>query len=216
MHHEKIFIYQLLPRLFGNKGGANKQHGTLEENGCGKFNDLSNKILRKIKESGYTHVWYIGVLAHASMTDYTAYGIPRQYPEIIKGKAGSPYAIRDYYDVDPDLATNIPKRMQEFENLVGRTQKVGLKVIIDFVPNHVARNYQSISKPGNLVDLGKKMINKLPSHRKTIFTISRATHSAFNSTTTIRGRMPTGKIPPKSQEMIVSPTNPPNMIGMKQ
>jgi len=156
MHHEKIFIYQLLPRLFGNKGGANKQHGTLEENGCGKFNDLSNKILRKIKESGYTHVWYIGVLAHASMTDYTAYGIPRQYPEIIKGKAGSPYAIRDYYDVDPDLATNIPKRMQEFENLVGRTQKVGLKVIIDFIPNHVARNYQSISKPGNLVDLGEE------------------------------------------------------------
>jgi glycosidase len=155
MSHRKIFIYQLLPRLFGNKGGANKRYGTLEENGCGKFNDLTNSVLRKIKECGYSHVWYIGVLAHASKTDYTTFGIPQQFPEIVKGNAGSPYAIRDYYDVDPDLATNIPKRMQEFENLVSRTQKNGLKVIIDFVPNHVSRNYQSICKPANIADLGE-------------------------------------------------------------
>lgn len=155
MNFKKIFIYQLLPRLFGNKGGANKLHGTLEENGCGKFDDLSDKILRVIKENGYTHVWYIGVLAHASKTDYTDFGIPPQYPEIVKGKAGSPYSIRDYYDVDPDLAVNVPNRIQEFEKLVRRTQKVGLKVIIDFVPNHVARNYQSICKPADIADLGE-------------------------------------------------------------
>ena len=114
MLNEKIVIYQLLPRLFGNRNSSNRYKGGIEENGAGKFNDISTKVLEQLKESGYTHVWYIGVIAHASTTDYTAYGIPAQYPEIIKGKAGSPYAIRDYYDVNPDLAEEVPNRMKEF------------------------------------------------------------------------------------------------------
>lgn len=155
MRKNKIFIYQLLPRLFGNSATGNKQNGTIEENGCGKFKDISDTVLQKIKENGYTHVWYIGILAHASATDYTRFGIPAEYPEIIKGKAGSPYAIRDYYDVDPDLSINIPRRMQEFEALIHRTHKAGLKVIIDNVANHVARNYRSVSKPDDTSDLGE-------------------------------------------------------------
>ena len=155
MQNNKLFIYQLLPRLFGNSFSENKHNGSIEENGCGKFNDITDKVLRQIRENGYTHVWYIGVLAHASVTDYTAFGIPEEYPGIIKGKAGSPYAVRDYYDVDPDLAVDIHNRMDEFENLIKRTHKAGLKVIIDNVPNHVARNYRSVSKPDNVRDFGQ-------------------------------------------------------------
>lgn len=152
---EKIFIYQLLPRLFGNRSNALIKSGTIEENGSGKFNDITSEILVKLKENGYTHIWYIGVIAHASATDYTSFGIPKEYPEIIKGKAGSPYAIRDYYDVDPDLAEDVSNRMVEFQELVKRTHDAGLKVIIDNVPNHVARNYNSVNKPLSVKDLGK-------------------------------------------------------------
>lgn len=159
--NRKLFIYQLLPRLFGNTAVPDKINGSLEENGVGKFNAISDTVLRKIKANGYTHIWYIGVLAHASATDYTAYGIPGEYPEIIKGKAGSPYAVRDYYDVDPDLAVDIPDRMGEFEALIQRTHAAGLKVIMDHVPNHVARNYHSISKPEGVKDFGADDDNSL-------------------------------------------------------
>lgn len=155
MRNHKLFIYQLFPRLFGNRSKTNKWNGTIEENGSGKFNDISDMVLQKIKDNGYTHVWYIGVIAHASTTDYTGYGIPEEYPEIIKGKAGSPYAIRDYYDVDPDLAVDVQQRMTELENLIHRTHKAGLKVIIDNVPNHVARNYRSVNKPEGVADFGE-------------------------------------------------------------
>ncbi len=154
--NQKLFIYQLLPRLFGNKATANKINGSIEDNGSGKFNDISDTILQKIKGYGYSHIWYIGIIAHASTTDYTMYGLPMEYPEIIKGKAGSPYAIRDYYDVDPDLAVNVRERMDEFEALVRRTHAAGLKVIIDNVPNHVARNYCSVNKPEGVEDFGEK------------------------------------------------------------
>ena len=150
----KPFIYQLFPRLFGNAESVNIFNGTLKENGCGKFNDITDAVLKQIANNGYTHIWYIGVPAHASATDYTAYGIPRPYPEIVKGNAGSPYAIRDYYDVDPDLADHVPHRMREFEQLVARTHRAGLKVLIDHVPNHVARDYRSVNRPQGVKELG--------------------------------------------------------------
>ncbi len=153
--NKKIFIYQILLRLFGNQNITNKPNGTMEENGSGKFDDISEKVLKTLAKNGYTHIWLIGVLAHASTTEYMQYGIPKEFPEIIKGKAGSPYAIRDYYDVDPDLAVNVQNRMQEFEELVGRIHKNGLKVIIDFVPNHLARNYKSVNKPMGVKDFGE-------------------------------------------------------------
>ena len=150
----KIIIYQVLPRLFGNKNTTNKLNGSLKENGSGKFDHFTNKALDEIKKMGFTHVWYTGVIAHASKTDYTQYGIPKQHPEIIKGTAGSPYAIRDYYDVDPDLAVNVENRMKEFEIMVDRTHKMGMDVIIDFVPNHLARDYKSVMKPKGVSEFG--------------------------------------------------------------
>ncbi|WP_234461981.1 alpha-amylase family glycosyl hydrolase [Pedobacter segetis] len=155
MGDKKIVIYQLLPRLFGNTNTTNKTYGSLEENGTGKFNDIDEKALNGLKELSVNYVWYTGIIAHASLTDYSKFGIPNSDADVVKGIAGSPYAIRDYYDVDPDLAVNVPNRMQEFENLVQRTHAAGLKVIIDFVPNHVARGYHSNVKPKGVEDFGE-------------------------------------------------------------
>lgn len=152
---EKIFIYQVFPRLFGNTKSLNKENGSIEENGVGKFSSFSEKALAEIKKMGFTHIWYLGILEHASKTDYSEHGIPKDNPDVIKGNAGSPYAIRDYYDVSPDLADNVENRMDEFEDLIKRTHKAGLKVIIDFVPNHVARQYHSDAKPRKIKDFGE-------------------------------------------------------------
>ncbi len=152
---KKLVIYQMMTRLFGNVKTLNKPYGTLEENGCGKFEDISDKALAGIKELGVTHVWYTGVLEHAVLTDYTEFGIPLDDADVVKGRAGSPYAIKDYYDVDPDLAVDVKNRMMEFERLIARTHGQDLKVIIDFVPNHVARSYHSDAKPEDENDLGQ-------------------------------------------------------------
>lgn len=152
---EKVIIYQIFTRLFGNRSLSRKENGSIAENGCGKFADFTPTVLKDIRSMGITHVWYTGVIRHATQTDYTRYGIPCQHPAIVKGKAGSPYAITDYYDVAPDLATDINQRMTEFERLVERSHAAGLKVIIDFVPNHVARQYQSVCKPKKVKDLGE-------------------------------------------------------------
>ena len=152
---EKVIIYQIFTRLFGNRNLSRNEHGTIAENGCGKLADFTPEVLKDIKKMGVSHVWYTGVIRHATQTDYTAYGIPRQHPAIVKGRAGSPYAITDYYDVDPDLAVDVNHRMDEFEQLVARTHEAGLKVIIDFVPNHVARQYHSVCKPKKVKDLGE-------------------------------------------------------------
>ena len=151
----KTIIYQLLPRTFANFCTNRKNNGTIQENGCGKFNLITTKALREIKNLGATHVWYTGVIEHATQTDYSEFGITPDHPSVVKGKAGSPYAIKDYYDVDPDLAENVDNRMAEFEALIERTHKAGLKVIIDFVPNHVARQYHSDAKPAGIADLGE-------------------------------------------------------------
>ena len=152
---EKVLIYQVLPRLFGNNNTNRKENGTIEENGCGKLNHFNDTILARIHDMGFTHIWYTGVIRHATQTNYSSYGIPTQHAEVVKGKAGSPYAITDYYDIDPDLAENVSMRMAEWESLIERTHKAGMKVIMDFVPNHVAREYHSICKPAGVRDLGE-------------------------------------------------------------
>ena len=155
MKSEKLILYQVFTRLYGNRNTTRKENGTIEENGCGKLNDFTPSALKKIREMGVSHIWYTGIIRHATMTDYSAFGIPRQHPAVVKGRAGSPYAITDYYDIDPDLAVDVAQRMQEFEALIERTHKAGMKVIIDFVPNHVARQYHSICKPDGVKDLGE-------------------------------------------------------------
>ncbi len=152
---KKFAIYQVLPRLFGNQNRTKKYKGNIEENGCGKLNDFTPKALEEIKKMGFTHIWYTGVIEHATQTDYTFYNIRKDNNDIVKGKAGSPYAIKDYYDIDPDLAVNVEERIEEFEALVKRTHKAGLKVLIDFVPNHTARQYFSDKKPKNIKDFGE-------------------------------------------------------------
>jgi len=152
---KKMVIYQMMTRLFGNQNATNKKYGTLEENGVGKFVDINEVALKGIKELGVTHIWYTGVIEHALLTDYSTFGIPVDDADVVKGIAGSPYAIKDYYDVNPDLAMDIKNRIQEFENLIERTHIQGMKVIIDFVPNHVARGYKSDAKPAGVKDLGE-------------------------------------------------------------
>ena len=151
---EKLVVYQVFTRLFGNKVKTNKPWGTISENGVGKFNDFTDVALQEIKKLGVTHIWYTGVLHHAVINDYTSIGISNDDPDVVKGRAGSPYAVKDYYQVDPDLAVNPAQRMKEFENLITRSHKNGLKVIIDIVPNHIARKYEGKNNPKNVTDFG--------------------------------------------------------------
>ncbi len=151
---QKLVIYQMLPRLFANRVKECVPDGTVEQNGSGKLNNITLAVLKAIKGLGVSHIWYTGVIEHAHCTDYSAYGICPDNKYIVKGKAGSPYAIKDYYDIDPDLAEDVPARMAEFEALVKRTHDAGLKVVMDFVPNHVARRYHSDSAPAGAEDFG--------------------------------------------------------------
>ena len=83
----KPIIYQLFPRWFTNYNETRKPSGSKEENGCGRFVDINERALQAIADLGATHVWYTGIIRHATA----------QYnnPAITKGKAGSPYAITD-------------------------------------------------------------------------------------------------------------------------
>lgn len=151
---KKEVVYQVFTRLFGNTNTTNTPWGTIEENGVGKFADFSEKALTEIKALGVTHIWYTGVPHHAVINDYTEYGISNDDPDVVKGRAGSPYAVKDYYNVDPDLAIDPSKRLEEFKALVDRTHNAGMKVIIDIVPNHVARNYEGKTNPDGVEDFG--------------------------------------------------------------
>lgn len=150
----KVVVYQVFTRLFGNKETRNKPWGTIAENGVGKFADFTDLALQQIKQLGVTHIWYTGVPHHALVNDYTKYGISNDDPDVVKGRAGSPYAVKDYYNVNPDLATDPAKRLQEFEALIERSHKAGLKVIIDIVPNHIARKYEGKHNPKGVRDFG--------------------------------------------------------------
>ena len=150
MERARIVIYSVLPRLWGNTEGGCTPNGTLEENGSGKFSSWTEEALSYVKSLGCTHLWLIGVIEHATATAYK--GIEADPSEIVKGVAGSPYAIKDYYDVSPELADVVEERMDEFHSLIERVHKAGLKLIIDFVPNHVARTYASDAAPKGVKD----------------------------------------------------------------
>ena len=145
---DKPIIYQVLPRLWGNMNESNITNGTLDQNGTGRFSDMDSASLDYIRWLGCSHVWYTGVIRHA--TKESTHGCMPSNPQFVKGNAGSPYAITDYYDVNPYLADNPDNRMAEFEELLKRTHDAGLKAIIDFVPNHVSRDYGKVSPvPGH-------------------------------------------------------------------
>lgn len=151
---KKEVVYQVFTRLFGNKNTNNKPWGTIEENGVGKFNDFTDKALQEIKDLGVSYIWYTGVPHHALIRDYTAIGVSNDDPDIIKGRAGSPYAVKDYYNVNPDLAVDPANRLQEFDALIVRTHEAGLKLLIDIVPNHIARKYEGLNNPEGVRDFG--------------------------------------------------------------
>ena len=140
----KIVIYQILTRLFGNTKTTNVPFGTLQENGVGKFSDINDQALIELHKLGITHVWYTGVIEHAVLSDYTKYGIPLDDADVVKGRAGSPYAIKDYYDVNPDLADNVENRMKEFEGLIDRTHQQNLKVIIESTLFYNSKLFKSL------------------------------------------------------------------------
>lgn len=154
MKKKKAVVYQVFTRLFGNTNTTNRPWGTIDENGVGKFSDFDDKALSEIKNLGITHIWYTGVPHHAVINDYTDFGISNDDPDVVKGRAGSPYAVKDYYNVNPDLAVDPANRLGEFKALIQRTHKHGMKVLIDIVPNHVARNYEGLTNPEGVQDFG--------------------------------------------------------------
>ena len=151
---KKEVVYQVFTRLFGNTNTNNKAWGTIEENGVGKFSHFTDLALNEIKDLGVTYIWYTGVPHHALIRDYSSIGVSNDDPEVVKGRAGSPYAVKDYYNVNPDLAENPANRLLEFEALIARTHKAGMKVIIDIVPNHIARKYEGKNNPEGVRDFG--------------------------------------------------------------
>ncbi|MEZ9460358.1 alpha-amylase family protein [Vibrio splendidus] len=169
MYNKKHSIYQVFTRLFGNQNTQNIPWGTIEQNGIGKFSDFTDKALSEIKELGITHIWYTGVPHHAVINDYKDIGISDDHPSVVKGRAGSPYAVKDYYSVNPDLADDPAKRLEEFEALIKRSHDNGLKVIIDIVPNHIARNYQGLNNPEGVRDFGDQDDTTVEYHRNNNF-----------------------------------------------
>ncbi|MGF1758587.1 alpha-amylase [Photobacterium sagamiensis] len=166
---EKHVVYQVFTRLFGNTKTINKPWDTLEENGVGKFDDFTNKALSEIKQLGVSHIWYTGVPHHALVRDYSEYGIASDHPSVVKGRAGSPYAVKDYYNVNPDLAVDPANRLEEFKALIERSHRHGLKVIIDIVPNHVARRYQGLTNPEGVECFGASDDTAVAYHRDNNF-----------------------------------------------
>jgi glycosidase len=166
---KKAVVYQVFTRLFGNTNTTNKPWGTIEENGVGKFVDFTDEALAQINDLGITHIWYTGVPHHALINDYTEYGISNDDPDVVKGRAGSPYAVKDYYNVNPDLAVDPSNRLGEFRDLIKRTHKQGMKVIIDIVPNHVARKYEGLTNPKGVTDFGAEDDITVEYHRDNNF-----------------------------------------------
>lgn len=152
----KMVVYQMMFHLWGNTQEAPVFNGSMQQNGVTKFKDLSTVALKQLKARGITHLYATGIIEHASMEDFSAYGSPLDHPEVVKGRAGSPFAIKDYYDVNPFLADNPAQRMQEFKAMLDRVHAQGLALIIDFVPNHLARQYRSDQKPAGIKDFGSE------------------------------------------------------------
>lgn len=151
---EKLIIYQVFPRILTNMAEGCVPDGTYEQNRSGKLNDYTPKLIRSIKDLGANCIWFTGIIECATKTAFPEAGIPADNPNVVKGEAGSPYAIKDYYDVCPVLASSPEKRMKEFEELVKRVHKEGMKMLIDFVPNHTARQYHSDVAPSGIRDFG--------------------------------------------------------------
>jgi glycosidase len=152
----KFVVYQMMFHLWGNQNQEVLENGSLQQNGVTKFKDVSSNALKALKKKGFTHLYATGLLEHATMEDMSKYGSPIDHPDVVKGRSGSPFAIKDYFDVNPFFADQPENRLEEFQLMLDRIHQEGLKLIIDFVPNHLARNYYSDKKPKGIVDFGAK------------------------------------------------------------
>ncbi len=158
---DKHVVYQMMFHLWGNQNTDVKKNGSAAENGVTKFKDVSTKGLQALKKKGFSHLYTTGILEHATMEDMRDNGSPLDHPHVVKGRAGSPFAIKDYYDVNPFLADKPADRMTEFAAMLDRVHKADLKLVLDFVPNHLARAYYSDQKPAGVVDFGQNDIKDL-------------------------------------------------------
>jgi hypothetical protein len=140
-----LVIYQLMVRTFGNTNETRKTTERSPKTAAEPSTTSSPPRSRRSNPWASPMLWLTGVLEQASGTAYPTR--PADPPDILKGIAGSPYAIRDYFDVCPDYAQDPDKRLDEFKALLDRCRAHGFKVIIDFVPNHVARSYASDVRP---------------------------------------------------------------------
>lgn len=109
----KKIIYQALPRLWGS----------------GHFSDWDTAEFDYLRSLGVDYLWLTGIPRHATGQDF------------VKGDPGSPYAVTDWFDVNPYLADDPGRRMEEFDALLQRAHAAGLRVLIDYIPNHVAPDY---------------------------------------------------------------------------
>ncbi len=88
----------------------------------GTFNAFSEH-LESIKDMGVDILWLMPI---------NPIGVTNR-----KGPLGSYYSVKDYYAVNPEFGT-----MEDFKALVGKAHSIGLKLIIDWVPNHSAFDNQ--------------------------------------------------------------------------
>lgn len=155
MKTDKLVVYQMMFHLWGNQQAEVKRNGSAAENGVTKFKDVSLKGLKALKKKGYSHLYTTGILEHATMEDFSSHGSPLDHPQVVKGRAGSPFAIKDYYDVNPFLSDKPTERLQEFSEMLDRIHASDLKLVLDFIPNHLARAYSSDQKTAGVVDFGQ-------------------------------------------------------------
>src|SRR5438874_1699139 len=96
-------IYQIFPRAFSAEGN---------------FNGVT-KQLDRLKELGVTILWLMPIHPIGQ--------------EKKKGTIGSPYAVRDYYGINPDYGTK-----EDLKKLIAESHRRGMKVIVDIVANHTS------------------------------------------------------------------------------
>jgi glycosidase len=105
-------VYEIYPRTFSPEGN---------------FAAVTRR-LPDLKELGVTIIWLMPIHPIGQ--------------EKKKGTIGSPYAVRDYYGINPAYGTEA-----DLKRLVGAAHNLGMRVIIDIVANHTAWDSVLMSKP---------------------------------------------------------------------
>ena len=91
----------------------------------GTFNAFA-KHLDRLKKMGVQTVWFMPINPISKLDR--------------KGTLGSYYAVSDYTAPNPEFGT-----LQDWKNLVKKIHALGMKVIIDWVPNHAGADHRWLS-----------------------------------------------------------------------